>query len=84
MLTHDLRDQALKQRALTPSATYFVMEVIGIVASGAHIQGVWKKSLPKKSSIKSAVFGAPVSFLHELIARLGEISGEGFIQIGSL
>ena len=37
--------------------------------------GCLEKSLPKKSEMKSAVFGAPVSFLHELIARLGEVSG---------
>ena len=49
-----------------------------------YLQGVWKKSLPEKSWIKSAVLCVLISFLLEFISRLGEVSGEGFSQIDSL
>ena len=49
------------------------------------LQGVWKKSLPDKSWIKSAVLCVLISFLLEFISRLWEVlSGEGFSQIDSL
>ena len=48
------------------------------------VQGVWKKSLPEKSWIKSAVLCVLLSFLIEFISRLWEVSGECFSQIDSL